>query len=89
MLQISSSRLEQVVRGAETGEFLASVAANVTGVFQRLVDAFVRWERRAQTIAHLEGLNDRCLADFGLERHEIAGFVDGQRTRERGNDTAF
>jgi uncharacterized protein YjiS (DUF1127 family) len=89
MMQVSPSRLEQTVRGAETGEFLASIAANVTIAFQRLVDTIVRWEKRANTIAHLESLNDRCLADLGLERHEIVGFVDGQRTRERGNEDSF
>ncbi len=51
---------------------LAATAAILGAAIRR------RLERRA-TIRQLEALNDRMLADIGLVRGDIPGFVDGQR----------
>jgi uncharacterized protein YjiS (DUF1127 family) len=47
----------------------------------RVAGAFRRWLEIQDTIADLERLDDRCLADIGIEREEIQAFVTGHQAR--------
>ena len=56
--------------------------ASSTGLMLSLSRAFralPEWARRRRTIAELNALTDRELADIGLTRGEIAQAVDGRR----------
>ena len=47
----------------------SSVSGN--GVFSRLVEGWREYRRYQRTLAELDGLTDRDLADIGLSRSEI------------------
>jgi uncharacterized protein YjiS (DUF1127 family) len=55
--------------------FLKSTVSNVFG---RLVDAYHHNQRRNESLKSLDRLNDRQLADIGIERRQIEDAVDGR-----------
>lgn len=55
--------------------FLKSTVSNVFG---RLVDAYRQIQNRNDAIISLSRLNDRNLADIGIERRQIEDAVDGR-----------
>ncbi len=67
-----------------TGPGQATRGHRVTVADDRIVGAVVRWAAglktvwvRRKTIAHLSALDDRLLADIGIERSQIGTAVEG------------
>ena len=44
-------------------------------MFEPLTRKLINWQQRQMTIRKLRGLDDRLLADLGIERDAIAQFV--------------
>ena len=52
--------------------------------------ALVEWRRKQQAYAELSALDDRSLADIGINRAQIPGIVEGSHNAsEKPRDRAF
>ncbi len=71
----------RIERAMAMAELIADVVVAIDRGVRRAVRAFARWIEIQDTIADLERLDDRCLADIGIEREEIPTFATGHQAR--------
>lgn len=74
-------RLARQHRAAALAEVLTAFFTATERGARRLAAAFGRWLEVQDTIADLERLDDRCLADIGIEREDIVAFATGHSAR--------
>ncbi|MBI3506128.1 MAG: DUF1127 domain-containing protein [Proteobacteria bacterium] len=82
-------RLARSYRAEVMAEGLAKLAVTVTAGLRQLAAAYRRWDERQQTIADLERLDDRCLADIGVAREEIVSFAAGHQARHDADEHLY
>jgi uncharacterized protein YjiS (DUF1127 family) len=82
-------RLARQYRAEALGAGIADVVVALVKGVRFLAAAYRRWDERQQTIADLQRLDDRCLADIGIEREEIAGFAAGQTARHDADEHLY
>lgn len=76
-------------RAARIGADIADLIVAVARGFGRLAAAYRTWDARQQTIADLERLDDRSLADIGIDRSEIASFAAGHLARHDADEHLY
>ncbi|MBI1245138.1 MAG: DUF1127 domain-containing protein [Alphaproteobacteria bacterium] len=74
-------QMARLHRSAAMAEILVALFVGAERGARRLAAAFRRWMEIQDTIADLERLDDRCLADIGIEREGIAAFATGHQAR--------
>ncbi len=76
-------------RAVAIGEAIAWLLLGVAAGVRQLAAAYRNWDERQQTIADLERLDDRCLADIGVAREEIASFAAGHQARHDADEHLY
>ncbi len=76
-------------RAVALGKALAKLLLGVAAGVRQLARAYSRWDERQQTIADLERLDDRCLADIGVAREEIVSFAAGHQARHDADEHLY
>ncbi len=76
-------------RAARLGADIADLIVAIGRGFGRLAAAYRTWDERQQTIADLERLDDRSLADIGIDRSEIASFAAGHLARHDADEHLY
>ena len=76
-------------RAVALGEAIARLIVGIATGMRRLAAAYGRWDERQQTIADLERLDDRCLADIGIAREEIVSFAAGHQARHDADEHLY